>query len=60
MNINFVVARKNDNVFSTYFVPSAKRFGVPCFQIGDKPDQNGNIITKSINDKYHIMTKNVN
>lgn len=57
MNVNFVVARENDNTFNSYFVPSARHYAVPCFQIGDKPDEHGNIIKKSINEKYHIMSK---
>lgn len=57
MIINLVVAKDNDEIFNTHFVPSVKRFNVQCFQIGDKPDENGNIIKKSITEKYHIMTK---
>jgi len=57
MNINFVVARENDNTFNSYFVPSARRFAIPCFQIGDKADNNGNIVKKSINEKYHTICK---
>jgi len=60
VDIKIVVARENDNTFNTFFVPSAKRFSIPTFQIGDKPDPNGNIIKKPIIEKYDMMVRMMN
>ena len=56
MKIIFVVGRNSDKTFGTFFAPSAQRFGVECFQIGDSPDKDGNVVNKSINEKYNGMT----
>tara|TARA_Y100000310_G_C20704121_1_gene833216 strand:+ start:9300 stop:10073 length:774 start_codon:yes stop_codon:yes gene_type:complete len=55
MIIHLVVAKDNEQTFNSHLVPSAKRFNVNCFQVGDKPDANGNIVKKSIGEKYNIM-----
>ena len=43
MKVVFVVGRNSDKNFGTFFAPSAQRFGVECFQIGDTPDKDGNL-----------------
>ena len=54
MEILCVVARGDDQNFNTFLGPSLNKFKLKCVQVGDKPDEMGNIGKKSTNEKYII------
>lgn len=55
MEILCVVARtSSDDKFNALLAPSINKFKLKCVQIGDKPNEDGVVFSKSVVEKYHI------
>lgn len=54
MEIIFIVARENEEIYNNLVAQSLNKLKHQCLQIGDKPNSEGKIIKKSITEKYNI------